>query len=1102
MPQSVYGPEADEKNAPAEDSAANQNTPAGKPYDPRGHDVAANNPSDPRGPAKPSAKKTAAPKGRSDLGGGSFTENAASKATATAGHIKNAFSQAYLEHAEEVSAAYDELTDGESNPLNSIPFRSNNNGTGQRPRSIRGRLARKYRTYLIFSAVLGGITGLIVTAFLILLPLKIESFITNIEDHFMSLPADAEEGEVDNLFTRYMTVHVFPALRSCGARSTAVIDRHCNAYLNNTFTGGTSNPVKALWRGWRNANFENKLATKYQIEFQLDRSANGRRGQWYLKTPGIAGKGDPIGADGAGLGAEFQKASRADLRAAIKTQTRWYNVMIRYKYRRLLDEKYGIKDCVVYCGIRDSIASSKANVKYAAKMFLIERVVGPRNAALASVLSCILLATNGCDGKAPTTVCAEAESTCDEMAGEGETVAAANVEEAVGEASAGFGSETASKLIGLISDVREAGGAQSYAINKVISQFISEGGEDETEDDVPIVGEMAMLNQGLDFVNEAGGAGNKLQYFAYLVNVQAAVSVFRLFQTYADEIHTGHANGTEVGSFTQALEPGDQCESGIEHCSGRPVNGTAGADETPLYGSLISGESSPVHPSTYLCNNGKPVPSGKLVCPEEDLGAKNQTISSIDSVLSDTGILAIAQAYESSPVATVFNALQSAAGYVAGTILSGAEDVLNLIDPSLIASAKSEAGSIFKSIVDDIIPSPFSPDESAGRTGDMIMAGSDASASDYAHTGEGGEQLTPAEAASITQQQENETKQEFQGEPLFAQLFSTSDPDSMISRIAMAMPFSLSGLPSDIVSFLNPIKNISGSFASLFSSTLSAATPAQADPFGITQYGYPPGTIPSHPEAYWNANCSDNPAQGYQNNANYASNNWNNDTTTDPENGQPVNTTTNPCMLIESAVGSAGAIYDSSLLTSDDLADTTGSSGTTGPAPTPSSGNAETIAQQILSNKNIDLTSFSPSVLQDVQDAAAGKPGTAGAMTSAAILNLIETVGQTHKVTITAIQSDGQGHCNNTPKSACPDDPHYNGDAVDFGSLDGVTITGRNPPAITIMKIAFPILPSGSGFGQNECGPIYSTNSELPDGDITFNDTCNHLHVQVPKGTP
>lgn len=184
------------------------------------------------------------------------------------------------------------------------------------------------------------------------------------------------------------------------------------------------------------------------------------------------------------------------------------------------------------------------------------------------------------------------------------------------------------------------------------------------------------------------------------------------------------------------------------------------------------------------------------------------------------------------------------------------------------------------------------------------------------------------------------------------------------------------------------------------------------------------------------------------------------------------------------------------------LNDTGGGSGGGGGGVSPVSGDAQQLAQGILNNPNIDLTTYSSSVLQDVKDAAAGKPGTAGAMTSAALLQLIATLGQTHKVMITAIQSDGQGHCNNTPKSACPDDPHYTGDAVDFGSLDGVTISGRNPPSITVMRTAFTVLPKGSGFGQDQCGSQYSTNSELPDGFTTFDDTCNHLHVQVPKGTP
>jgi hypothetical protein len=197
------------------------------------------------------------------------------------------------------------------------------------------------------------------------------------------------------------------------------------------------------------------------------------------------------------------------------------------------------------------------------------------------------------------------------------------------------------------------------------------------------------------------------------------------------------------------------------------------------------------------------------------------------------------------------------------------------------------------------------------------------------------------------------------------------------------------------------------------------------------------------------------------------------------------------------------AVYtiDHRIQESMDTDETTGSSSTGGSTSTASIGDPQQLAQEILANKNIDLSfvgSAGVSPKNDIEDAAAGKVGTAGAMTSAAILQLIATVGQNHSVSISAIQSGGQGHCNNTPKSACPTDPHYTGDAVDFDMLDGVSITGRNAPAITIIKIGEGIWPIGSGFGQEQCGPA----APLPSGWTTFDDTCNHIHMQVPAGTP
>ena len=154
----------------------------------------------------------------------------------------------------------------------------------------------------------------------------------------------------------------------------------------------------------------------------------------------------------------------------------------------------------------------------------------------------------------------------------------------------------------------------------------------------------------------------------------------------------------------------------------------------------------------------------------------------------------------------------------------------------------------------------------------------------------------------------------------------------------------------------------------------------------------------------------------------------------------------------------------------------------------PPLGSAASYASQILANPGI--VKSGRLVQTDLQDAAAGKAGSSGALLSATLLSLITELGQHHTVTLTALESGGTGH---TAGSL-----HYSGDAVDIGALDGVTVTGRNGPSITIIKELDALLPPGSAFGQSECG----TTPPLPEGVSTFQDTCNHLHIQVPRNTP
>lgn len=125
-------------------------------------------------------------------------------------------------------------------------------------------------------------------------------------------------------------------------------------------------------------------------------------------------------------------------------------------------------------------------------------------------------------------------------------------------------------------------------------------------------------------------------------------------------------------------------------------------------------------------------------------------------------------------------------------------------------------------------------------------------------------------------------------------------------------------------------------------------------------------------------------------------------------------------------------------------------------------------------------------VTADLQDAATGRAGTAGAMLNREILLLPTEVARTHSLGISALEDRGRGHS--------PTSRHYRGAAVDVSY--GVHLTGRDAGSRTLAQIAFAMLPAGSGIGQQECGRRLA----VPAGWDTFPDSCDHVHVQVPAG--
>ena len=800
---------------------------------------------------------------------------------------------------------------------------------------LKALLSRNKRKALFGAGIGGGVTGLIILGFFILIPLKIENVVTDLEGHFSATTTSAVQQETDSLFNTYVRQKVLPGYSKCGS----TIDKSCSALASF----GTD-PISRLYNDWRNNRFEQKLATNYGIEFR--RNADN---SWSLKAPGSAAAGDNIGPNGENLDNVFNRTDRAGMRQAIRDATAneslWKRTFIRFKTGTLLQSKYGIRRCLIFCKLTDPIAKNIADQKVAAKLFLVQRVITPRNASLGIAIQCILNPQCDPTDKSKTSGSPDengkpTSATDEQIKANFQSLAqASQLEDATA-------LETHFKGI-------EEDGLQKYLTKQLLSTVLGQDLAGTAADKVPIVG---WINLAATIVNAANGANGKIKALSYAINAASAVQLFSMYQTYADEIHTGHVTATEVGSMVSSLGPGDNSNPNDPESGG-----TASAENTPLYANLIGDNSSPTTSAasllgsllpgkafaastnatttsnTYICNNGRPVPAGQQVCNEEVLGSGNGAAKDVYEFLHTGGLSLLSYSAKLWGYSgeKLFNFVGSLLGKAetfalsvtdiackAGFLGTVVGDVANPTMPgycSFKKALKQLEPQIATAVSQWVIPSTISDNMSGGRTFDVMAAGADVDGSDTAHTVLGGQELNPVQTAEITNQQQNEAEQDFARQPFFARMFSTQTQYSLVSRIAMDIPIDFQGsMERSFASLIsNPFSVLGHSLASIFSTKVSADVPAQPDPFNVPQYGYPAGTIPADSQAYWNQNCKDG-ADGAQTQA------WNAVAalSVDHNTGQPVNTTVNPCLLIENTVESVGGAMDSSLISPTDLSET------------------------------------------------------------------------------------------------------------------------------------------------------------------------------------
>ena len=799
-----------------------------------------------------------------------------------------------------------------------------NEGGGQGLKSgLINAVRQNKKGLLVGGGAAGGIVTIILVLIMSMIPLKIESIVSNLQSHFFSSSENAVQKESENMLSKYITRYVLPGLSTCGG---STIDRSCYTKIS-----GTKNPITNLYKAWSNARLENKLATDYGLEFRAVKS--GSTTKYYMKAPGILQKGgEDITTIASGSGDIFKEVDNAQVRQTVKDalsgETKWKQVMYRFKVGRLLEEKYGIKRCMFFCGTRDAFSKIVGEKKNAARLYLVQRVLKPLDVSKAVIITCLLDTTCQPTSTKPTTVDPAVNGELGGAAENPQTDTAIRTSlEALAAKMGVEDTATIEKLVKDYTTISEKGFA-AYGLDKILVAVGLGNVSSQATDALPIIGQIKLVANIISDIHKLGPAIKKI---GYISNAAAAVGLYMEYRTYADEIHTGHVDPTELGSMVNSLGPSNNSGS-----TSPELGGTAEAENTPLYSNLMGGGNSgtpslatlftpnvfaatttPVatNSPTYLCNNGKPVPVGQLVCPEEAIG-KGSTITNI------------LQTINSVPGVGILSSLANIVSTVTGTITNLVGSLVTAIPGinSLSAIISKVISPVMSFVVNQLIPSPIGSNMSGGRTFDMMALGADVSGNDFAHTGLGGQLLTPAQVSEINAQQQNQALASFKQTSFFARIFNTSNHFSLISKLAMDLPSGNIAVIADyaLADVLNLPLTILSTTSSLFYPHVAAQLSPQADPFGVPQYGYPTGTIPTDPSTYWQQNCTNPDSQNPSLIGGQTTQNWNQASTQnlDPNNEMPSNNTTDPCLLIEASVGSSGAIYDQSLLTPSDLGQT------------------------------------------------------------------------------------------------------------------------------------------------------------------------------------
>lgn len=791
---------------------------------------------------------------------------------------------------------------------------------------------------LLGGGVFAGGTGLLMSFFIFIAPLKMIHIVNNLQQHFFANAEQATQKEADRLFTSYLVRHVMPGMGGDGAcKSTATITKNC------VHVAKGDGPVDKLMNGWRDARLENRLSKNYGMEFM--RKSDG---SFWMKSNVFKGDGvnitdistgkvtnltDSDGFKNYGSGTRQRgatyKAFMADFRRSMDGETKWKQIMYKFKVGALLREKYGFRRCIFFCSTRDAFdkawTTQAVNPLKLSLAALTNKVFLPEDEVLNVAFECVL------DEKCKPTETRTTSSDCTPgvdcaLGGEPRSEPESNAQRKFRELASRLDPEGVADLMKTVDNIKLNGYAQTL-FEKFFGEVGGKVASKITTKAIPIIG-------WIDFASRAVIISKTLPdawvAMSYMVTSVADVNAFTTWRVMADEQKLGNTNGAVIGSMISRLGSSTTTDQG----------GVA-AEAHPLYKALMDGGYGGKNPSssTYKCDNGKPVPFGDAVCPEESLTFSNSVFEAINAFFKGPGLVlyGIAEIW-----AKTVGQLLDLVSWIVG---KGVEAVNALCDSSVPEAVKIAAGvatyckarttamkygkEFMQYVISYIFKVPCTITSAGGRWFGCMAGGANVLGKMTALMVTGGMYLSADQSDRLRGMENDQINNEYAQLPLYQRIFSTANSRSLISRLALAMPTNLSAsfLSNSFSTLANPFSMVLGGFSTALSGeAASAQIPSKyVDYWGDGGDIGTPDDDPSYdrsPEDVW---ANPDPKNEHGTNLKCSDGSftlkWNNDAIPKSIKSPvklPYYTYVNPCLRIQAAVGAAGGLFTSDVLTDDD----------------------------------------------------------------------------------------------------------------------------------------------------------------------------------------